>query len=449
MQIDEEARTLSVVYVFQSLNVLLASDENERTFCPIANVRCLWLKCVKFAITGHQSKGSYDSTDAAVIFIRIHRVWMLRTVRRTSPIVQLHHPTLHWSTKRWQPVWKICLLFPFYFMPLYFTAIVLQRTIGLSSIIHRPDPKSHNLLSCSAKSSFIVPLRQSHHLLSCLRKAVFIVLLMQGHDFYVLLVKAVIYCPVRQNHHLLSRSGKAIIHCPARAKPSFNLNFEFWILILNFNFNFDLNLMIAYIALFSALLSTLTALACGSTWVTSFIARFFNIHRSGVLTALAWLVPHETAAVSAQVLCTPYNNAPCHFMQSHIRKVYACLAVTCHLHFWQNNRDLLRAAAVTRGWNGYRNKSQHRKSTLEKKIIPPLQQGFEPAKFQSRVRRSNHWAISAPYCPAGQRCNFRPWLCEWIGMHVASSRETWAGDNSLRDIANHSFHFMPHMWSVL
>ena len=104
-----------------------------------------------------------------------------------------------------------------------------------------------------------------------------------------------------------------------------------------------------------------------------------NIYRSGVLTALAWLVPHETAAVSAQVLCTPYNHAPCHFKQSHIRKVYTCLAVTCHLHFWPNDRDLLRATAVTRWWNGYRNKSQHRKSTLEKKIHPSLQQGFEPA----------------------------------------------------------------------
>ena len=52
-----------------------------------------------------------------------------------------------------------------------------------------------------------------------------------------------------------------------------------------------------------------------------------------VLTALAWLVPHETEAVSAQVLCTPHNRAPCHFMQSHIRKVYACLAVTCHCTF--------------------------------------------------------------------------------------------------------------------
>ena len=61
------------------------------------------------------------------------------------------------------------------------------------------------------------------------------------------------------------------------------------------------------------------------------------------------------------------TNAEARFNKSHIRKVYACLAVTCHLHFWQNDRDFLRATVVTRGWNGYRNKSQHRKSTLEKK----------------------------------------------------------------------------------
>ena len=106
-------------------------------------------------------------------------------------------------------------------------------------------------------------------------------------------------------------------------------------------------------------------------------------------------MPHETTAVSAQVLCTPYNHAPCHFMQSHIHKVYACLAVTSHLHFRQNDQDLLCATVVTRGWNGYQNKSQHRKSTLEKKILPPFLQRFEPATFQSRVWRSNLWAIPA------------------------------------------------------
>ena len=80
------------------------------------------------------------------------------------------------------------------------------------------------------------------------------------------------------------------------------------------------------------------------------------------------------------------------------------LAVTCHLHFWQNDRDFLRATVVTRGWNGYRNKSQHRKSTLENKILPPFQQGFEPATFQSRVWCSNHWAIPAPYNPLVELC---------------------------------------------
>ena len=38
-----------------------------------------------------------------------------------------------------------------------------------------------------------------------------------------------------------------------------------------------------------------------------------------------------------------------HFMQSHIRRLHACFAVTCHLHFWQNDRDILHAIAVTQG----------------------------------------------------------------------------------------------------
>ena len=88
------------------------------------------------------------------------------------------------------------------------------------------------------------------------------------------------------------------------------------------------------------------------------------------------------------------HHAPCHFMQSHIRKVYACLAVTCHLHFWQNDRDLLRATAVTRGWNGYRNKSQHRKSTLENKILPLLikrcRDPFNNVQFKMIVAKNRH-----------------------------------------------------------
>ena len=38
---------------------------------------------------------------------------------------------------------------------------------------------------------------------------------------------------------------------------------------------------------------------------------------------------HMKLLPSRRVLCTPYNNAPCHFMQTHIRHVHACLDVTC------------------------------------------------------------------------------------------------------------------------
>ena len=94
-------------------------------------------------------------------------------------------------------------------------------------------------------------------------------------------------------------------------------------------------------------------------------------------------------------------------MQSHIHKVHACIAVTCHLHFWQNDRDLLHATTVTRGWNGYRNKSQHRKLALEN--LPPLLPGLEPGTFRSRVRRSNHWALPAPQRDerSGKTCKYK------------------------------------------
>ena len=71
--------------------------------------------------------------------------------------------------------------------------------------------------------------------------------------------------------------------------------------------------------LYSAILRSLEQTHCARMRFYMTIARFLNIHQSGVLTALAWLVLHETAAISAQILCTQYNHAPCHFMQSHIR----------------------------------------------------------------------------------------------------------------------------------
>ena len=106
-------------------------------------------------------------------------------------------------------------------------------------------------------------------------------------------------------------------------------------------------------------------------WI-AFYSVFLNIHRSDVLVLQCWHGwCHMQLLSSWHILCTPYNHTPCHFMQSHILKVHAYLAATGHLHFGQNDRGFLCATAVTRGWNGYQNKSQHRKLSLEKKISPP------------------------------------------------------------------------------
>ena len=93
---------------------------------------------------------------------------------------------------------------------------------------------------------------------------------------------------------------------------------------------------------------------------------------------VAWLVPCETAAILVYVLCTPYNLVPVYIVTSCKTTcvVYACLVVTCHLHCWQDDQDLL-----TWVWHRYQNKSQHRKLTLEKKILPPLMPGLKPRPF--------------------------------------------------------------------
>ena len=54
---------------------------------------------------------------------------------------------------------------------------------------------------------------------------------------------------------------------------------------------------------------------------------------------------------------------------SRISRVYVCIAVTCHLQFRKNDRDLSHATALVLGWIGYRNMSQHRKLALEKKTV--------------------------------------------------------------------------------
>ena len=106
-----------------------------------------------------------------------------------------------------------------------------------------------------------------------------------------------------------------------------------------------------------------------------FVARFEYplIWCTESVVLVIWLVLRETTAVSARSV---YTIQPCtiprHFVQSHIHRVHAFLAVTCHLLIWQNDQDLLRATAVTWGWNRYRNNSQHRKFPWRRKFARRL-----------------------------------------------------------------------------
>ena len=115
----------------------------------------------------------------------------------------------------------------------------------------------------------------------------------------------------------------------------------------------------------TALFSALEQTHCARTWfymsdLHLYIARFL------ISTEVVCLqCCRKKLLPSRSVLCTPYNHALCHFMKATcIRKVHVCLAVTCHLYFWQSDQDLLHATAVTREWKGSRNMSQHTKLTL-------------------------------------------------------------------------------------
>ena len=111
-----------------------------------------------------------------------------------------------------------------------------------------------------------------------------------------------------------------------------------------------------------------------------------NIHRSGVLTVLFWLLHgwcHLKLLPSPCVLCTPYNHVytiqPCtmsrHFEQSHVHRVHVCLAVTCHSTFGRmtgifhvlcnGTSDTVHPQQFWTGRQGRRKKTRKKKKTKE------------------------------------------------------------------------------------
>ena len=89
--------------------------------------------------------------------------------------------------------------------------------------------------------------------------------------------------------------------------------------------------------------------------------------------------------------------------------MYACLAVTCHLHFWQNDRDFLRATVVTRGGTG----TEIRVSTESR----PWRRKFSRRSSRdSNPRPFNHesGALTTELSPPPQIINkrsFEPFTC--------------------------------------
>ena len=78
-------------------------------------------------------------------------------------------------------------------------------------------------------------------------------------------------------------------------------------------------------------------------WI-AFYSAFLNIHRSGVLTALTWLVPHETAACSARSV---YTTQPCTMSLRAKPHTWAVCVFSCNLPpALLVYQGLLRATAV-------------------------------------------------------------------------------------------------------
>ena len=108
----------------------------------------------------------------------------------------------------------------------------------------------------------------------------------------------------------------------------------------------------------------------GSTIFLFFISGDQLVHTIstfwGARISPQWL--SECPNVRLQVACglvSQHGQPTLDFVGS---RVYACLSVTHHLHFWQNDQSLT-CQCSSIGVEQTLNKSQHRKLTLEKKIL--------------------------------------------------------------------------------
>ena len=142
---------------------------------------------------------------------------------------------------------------------------------------------------------------------------------------------------------------------------------------------------------FSVFKAFLSKKACLSPTGRGWIYRYKIINSwSWMLLLLlinySFLLSRPTQAKAMCFLCanhTTMHQFTVSFHAKPIGREHMCLTVTCHLHFRQNDQNLLVlcATAGTQRWKGTKT-SHHRKLTLQNKILPPFLPGLESTTFQ-------------------------------------------------------------------
>ena len=151
-----------------------------------------------------------------------------------------------------------------------------------------------------------------------------------------------------------------------------------------------------------------TLVVCNSERVTVILhSTFLKFHWSSVVSVLSgcymagakWNCCHLGTCFE---YTTPHTSLHCHLIWSHIRRMHVCLAVTCHLHLWQNDWDPSWTTVGTLWWNDTENNLIRicRENWPWGRNFLLIVLGVEPITFWSGVWHSttklsllftNHW----------------------------------------------------------
>ena len=179
--------------------------------------------------------------------------------------------------------------------------------------------------------------------------------------------------------------------------------------------------------------------------------RLFNIHWNGY--SILWLLVMLHGWCHVKLLLSWHMFRVCHttmhqftvssYSNPHTQ-VHSCLAITCHLYFYQTDCDVLDATAATQAWSRHQNKSQHRKLMLKKKILRQFLPGSKPIACQSHVQHSTTELFPLPSVSGWvsltfvvHHCNFNSYFL--TGKNVGSQQIEGTGSWFLAALRDASF----------